>query len=213
MGHPPKTATPPLSPCSTSAQVDGPPRASPRNARSERIAMWQPHSCRLWHWPLRVVFTVGSVKSAAWLRGRTAHNGSLSSHKTYSGKVGSDILLKKNPKKTPPYFPSRYPSALFCAFLNSTIQAMYHLEWSRTNETLYFYILKDLYFSFKLDVCTNVSLTSTTLIRQQIPVIRFSQYISHVIWNFSAGWLFICNVTFFFFLIIGVATISFIDFN
>lgn len=44
---PPQTATPPLSSCSTSAQVDGPPRASPRNARSERIAMWQSHSCRL----------------------------------------------------------------------------------------------------------------------------------------------------------------------
>lgn len=29
---PPETATPPLSSCSTSAQVDGPPRASPRNA-------------------------------------------------------------------------------------------------------------------------------------------------------------------------------------
>lgn len=99
----PQTATNPLSPCSTSAQVDYPPRASPRNARSERIAMWQPHSCRLWHWPLRVVFTVGSVKSAAWLRGRTAHNGSLSSNKTYSGKVGSDILLKKT-KKNPTVF-------------------------------------------------------------------------------------------------------------
>lgn len=36
MGHcprSPQTATPPLSSCSTSAQVDGPPRASPRNAR------------------------------------------------------------------------------------------------------------------------------------------------------------------------------------